>query len=114
MAHQQGRGPGRAMVAEVAWVGVDDRGNPGVDLAAPRAGPARPRGVRQLLPQAEMVATLEPLHPVVDRAAADAEGLGDLPGSLPLVEPEERLGATSLLGRRGVVGEVFQLQALPG
>lgn len=54
----------------------------------------------------------EPLDPVVDRPAADAEGLGDLLGRLALIEPEQGLGTAPLSGHRVVSGQVFQFRAL--
>ena len=72
------------------------------------------RGVGQALPQVMPVAVVEPLPPIIDRPAADAEGLGDLLDRLALVEPEQRLGAAPLLGDGVVGGQVFQLRALPG
>ncbi|OJV39267.1 MAG: hypothetical protein BGO29_09600 [Bacteroidales bacterium 36-12] len=114
VAHQQRRGPDGGSVAEATGVGVDDLGDPLVDAPVPRTGAARPRGVRQALPQPEVGASLEPLHPVVDGPAADAEGVGDLLGRLALVEPQQRLGAAPLPGHRGVRGEVLQFEPLPG
>src|SRR3954453_1101251 len=112
--HQQGCGPDRRAIAEVPWVRVDDFGDPGVDGTIPRAGAARPRGVGQPLPQAEVVAPLEPLRPGIDRPAADAEGGGDLLGRLTFVEPQEGLGPAPLPGDGDASGEVFQFEALPG
>ena len=51
----------------------------------------------------------KPVDPVVDGLTADLERLGDLLGGEPLGEPEHRLGATPLLGRRGPEHEVFQV-----
>jgi hypothetical protein len=51
------------------------------------------------------------LHPAADHPAADAEGVGDLLGRSPLIEPHRRLDAASLLGGGEVADEVFQLKA---
>ena len=101
-------------VAEVARVGVDHLGDPGIEATVRRPWSARARGVGQPLPQVTLVAVMEPLPPIIDRPAADAEGLSDLLDRLALVEPEERLGAAPLLGDEVVGGQVFQLRALPG
>jgi hypothetical protein len=61
-----------------------------------------------------MPATVEePLPPIIDRPAADAEELSDLLGRLALVEPQQRLGATPLLGDGAMGGQVFQVRTLP-
>jgi hypothetical protein len=113
-SHQQGCGPDRLVVTERTRVGIDDLGDPGVDATVPRTRSARARGVGQSLPQVTLVAVVEPLQPIIDRPAADAEGLSDLLDRLALVEPEQRLGAAPLLGDGVVGGQVFQLRALPG
>src|SRR5512135_1476251 len=104
---------GAGLIAEVARVGVDHLGEPGVDATVPGPRSARARGVGQSLPQITLVAVMEPLQPIVDRPAADAEGLSDLLDRLAF-EPEQRLGAAPLLGDGVVGGQVFQLRALPG
>src|SRR5512135_3347780 len=111
---QQGCGPDRRVIAEVTRVRVDHQGEPGVDATARGARAARSRIVGQPLPQVDLGALAEPLRPVIDRPAADVEGLGDLLSRLALVEPEQRQGTAPRLGHGGMGGEVFQLQALPG
>jgi hypothetical protein len=114
VAHQQGCGPDRLVVTERTRVGIDDLGDPGVDATVPRPRSARARGVGQALPRVTLVAVVEPLPPIIDRPAADAEGLSDLLDRLAFVEPEQRLGPTPLLGDGVVGGQVFQLRAPPG
>src|SRR5512142_887558 len=114
VSHQQGCGPDRLVVTERTRVGIDDRGDPEVDATVRRTRSARARGVGQSLPQGTLVAVVEPYQPIIDRRAADAEGLSDLLDRLALVEPEQRLSAASL-AREGVVGgQEFQLRARPG
>ena len=69
--------------------------------------PGRGASSRRAL-RLEVVAPEEAVDPVVDGLTADLERLGDLLGGEPLGEPEHRLGATPLLGRRGPEHEVFQ------
>src|SRR5512142_2718615 len=87
VAHQQGSGPGRLVVTERTRVGIDDLSDPAVDATVRRTRSARARGVGQSLPQVTLVAVVEPLPPVIDRPAADAQGLSDLLDRLTLVEP---------------------------
>src|SRR5512135_1742993 len=112
-SHQQRCGPDRRAIAEITRVRVDDLSDPGVDATVRRTRSARARGVGQSLPQVTLVAVVEPLQPIIDRPAADVEGLSDLLDRLALVEPEQRLSAASL-PRDGVVGgEEFQVRTLP-
>ena len=105
---QQLGGPDRGMITRLAGIASEGRRNPGVDDLGDRRGAARPRGVEQACPELEVVAPEEAVDPVVDGLTADLERLGDLLGGEPLGEPEHRLGATPLLGRRGPEHEVFQ------
>ena len=74
-------------LTERTRVGIDDLGDPGVDATVRRTRSARARGVGQSLPQVTLVAVVEPLQPVIDRPAADAQGFSDLLDRLALVEP---------------------------
>ena len=86
VSHQQGCGPDRLVVTEGTWVGIDDLGDPGIDAVVPRPGATQTWGVGQPLSQVEPVAAVEPIHPVIDRPAADEECPGDLLGRLALIE----------------------------
>src|SRR4051794_30474194 len=102
------------MMAELVRVRIDDLGDPGIDVAARRPGAARSRRIGQPLAQSEVGALVETIDPVIDRPAADAEGLGDLLDGVALAEPQQRLGpgAFPAYGRAG--GEELEVRSLTG
>jgi hypothetical protein len=102
------------VITELTWVRIDDLGHPSIDAIATGSGAARTWSVGQPLPEVQFAALVEPIRPVIDRPAADAEGVRDLLGGLAFIEPQQGLGTASLLGHGIVGGEVLQLQALPG
>ena len=67
----------------------------------------------ETFPQIDPGAFLEPAGPVVDGLTTDAQGFGDRLDRLALIEPEQHLGPTSLLGQGGVGDEILQIAALP-
>jgi hypothetical protein len=113
VAYQQRCRPDGLVITQEARVGIDDSGDPGIDaiVGCPRA--ASPRGVGQPLPEVQFVTLMAPVHPVIDRAAADAEEVSDVFDRLALVEPKQRLDAAPHLSQGFVGGEVLQLPALP-
>lgn len=104
---QQLGGPDRGMVTRLAGIAREGRLDQRVDGLGDRRWATRPRGVEQACPELEVRAPEEAIDPVVDGLTANLERLGDLLGGEPLGEPEHRLGATPLLGRRGPEHEVF-------
>src|SRR5947209_7651722 len=70
-------------------------------------------GVEEARPDSQVISLLESAHPVVDGLTADVQQLGDLLDTGPLGQPEQRLGATSLLGRWGMADDLFQFVAQP-
>src|SRR4051812_48271989 len=114
MVLQQLGSPNRRMITRLAGIAREGRLDQGVDDLGDRRRAARPRGVEQACPELEAVAPEEAVGPVVDGLPADLERLGDLLGGEPLGQPEHRLGATPLLGRRGPEYEVFQFSAQAG
>src|SRR3954463_3052504 len=114
VALQQGSGPDGRMIAEVSRIRPDHPGDQGIHAAVLGSGTTLTWGVSETFPQVESGALLEPTGPVVDRLTAHLQGFGDRLDLLALVEPEQRLGATSLLGRGGMGGERFEFAAPPG
>src|SRR5438128_7351270 len=110
---QQWGGPDGGVIAERPWVAVDHRGDQFVDGAAGRPWPAKTRGVQEARPEVQLGSFLEPAQPVVDGLPADIEQRCDFGDVGPLVEPEQRLGSTSLLGQGSARDEIFQFAALP-
>src|SRR5689334_12908948 len=102
VAAQQRSGPDGRVIPERPGVAIDHRGDQSVDEAATDARAARPRGIAEPGPRPRAVSLLEPAYPVVDGLTADVEHVGDLLDAGPLGEPEQGLGATSLLGPRGM------------
>src|SRR3954452_7566347 len=110
---QQRRRPNGRMRAEFPRVGLDDLGNQRIDPAVVGSRTTRTWGVRETFPQVEPRAFLEPVDPVVDGLTTDAQGFGDRLDRLALIEPEQHLGPTSLLGQGGVCDEILQIATLP-
>ena len=105
---QQCGSPDRGMITQRAGILSEGRLDPRVNNPGDRGRAARARGIAEARPEVEALAPEEAVSPVVDGLTADLERLGDLLGGEPLGEPEHRLGATPLLGRRGPEHEVFQ------
>src|SRR5262249_11623110 len=81
------------------------------DAAAGRRRAARAGGVEETRPYSQVASLLESAHPVVDGLTADVQQFGDLLDAGSLGQPEQRLGTTSLLGRRRMADDLFQFVA---
>src|SRR3954452_2686411 len=111
MVLQQLGGPDRRMITRRAGIAREGRLDQGGDHLGERWRAARPRGVEQACPEVEALAPEEAVGPVVNGLPADLECLGDLLSGDPFGEPEHRLGATPLLGRRRPEHDLFQVPA---
>src|SRR5512135_3366836 len=75
---QERGGPDRGMIAEVARIRVDHRGDQRIDSTITRPRAAGSWDVPEARPQVESFALLESLDPVVNRLATHAEEVGDI------------------------------------
>jgi hypothetical protein len=107
--HQQFGGPNRGVITQFAGILSEGRADQGVDDPGERRGAARARSVEEAVPEVEAFSSEEAVDPIVDGLTADLERIGDLLGGETFGEPEQRLGATPLLGQGGPENEVFEL-----
>ena len=62
-SYEQRCGPTRLVISQEAWVGIDDLGDPGIDVLGCGPGAARPGGVVQAVPEVKPVALMGPVQP---------------------------------------------------
>src|SRR5262245_38065460 len=105
--------PDRGVIAKLPRVVVDHGGDQFIDGAAGRPWAAQARGVEEARPQVQLGSFLESAQPVVDGLPADLQHFGDLSDVGPIGDPEQRPGATALLGHGCVGDDVLQFAAEP-